>query len=258
MTKIVTWNVNGIRAIIKKGFLDIFLKLNADIFCLQEVKAFLPQLPLELSNLPNYDYVFHQGQKAGYAGVSTFSKLKIKSFKNTFKNYPNFFEDGRMIETQFTDFILLNIYFPNGGTKANGQEMLSYKLKFYEDLIEYLKELKKKNLPIIITGDFNICHTKIDIARPEDNKNSIGFLPIEREMFSKLLKQGFKDVFREFYPQTKEVYSWWSYRTRARERNIGWRLDYFLVSEDFLVKIKKITYHNEIFGSDHCPVSLEF
>ena len=253
--KILSWNVNGLRAVAKKGFLDWFQQEQADIVCLQEVKAVENQVDIILSRPQGYYSVWHQGNP-GYAGVLTYSKRKLLNAKNTFDE-SCFYEDGRMIETEFDDFILLNIYFPNGGAKVHKGEQLTYKLNFYKKLQIYLEEIKRRQKNIIICGDFNIAHTEIDIARPEENKDSIGFLPIERETFSQFLDSGFIDVFRYFNKEKKDSYTWWSYRTRARERNIGWRIDYFLVSPNLISKVKKIEHQTHIIGSDHCPLVLE-
>jgi exodeoxyribonuclease III len=255
--KILSWNVNGIRAVAKKGFLEWFESENADVVCIQETKAFENQLEPELKNPLGYNTVWHQGTRPGYSGVATFSKEVPVSNKSHFEEITHFHEDGRVVETKFPNFTLLNLYFPNGGTRADGQEMLSYKLKFYDHFIEYMNALRDSGESIIACGDFNICHTEIDIARPKENATSIGFLPIEREKVSELIENGYTDVFRHFNPDMKDSYTWWSYRAGARPRNVGWRIDYFFVTPDLLPKIKKISHLTDIVGSDHCPLCLE-
>lgn len=255
--KIISWNVNGIRAIAQKGFFEWFTEQNADIVCLQETKAFPEQLGFDLRNPNGYHAVWHTGKTAGYAGVATFSKQTPLSEKSHFEEITHFHEDGRVVETKFKDFTLLNIYFPNGGERADGTEMLSYKLKFYEHFLDYIETLRKRGESIIICGDFNVCHKEIDIARPKENENSIGFLPVERAWISKIIQHGYVDVFRHFNPEQRDAYTWWSYRAGARPRNVGWRLDYFFISSDLIDKVVKITHQTNIFGSDHCPVCLE-
>jgi len=257
--KIFSWNVNGIRAIEKKGFVEIIQKEKPDIFCLQETKAFLDQIPKKIKELP-YHTVWHSGTRPGYAGTAIFSKQKPGGSRTIFDPYTKFHEDGRVTETIFGDITLLNIYFPNGGERANGQEMLSYKIEFYDELLEYIKKLKKKGRKnILIVGDFNIAHTEIDIARAKENENTIGFTPLERKKFSEFLKKcGLVDVFRHKNPKKKEEYTWWSYRAvGARERNVGWRIDYAVCTKELVSKIKSIKHRQDIFGSDHCPIVVE-
>jgi exodeoxyribonuclease-3 len=252
--KILSWNVNGIRACMKKGFNDWLAKENADIVCIQETKAMRGNLPADLGQLQGYHSYWHAGTRPGYAGTLTLSKQEPISWKNKFE-VKEFSEHGRVIETEFPDFFLLNIYFPNGGTRADGTEMLSYKLRFYDDMIAYANRLRKDK-SVIMTGDFNIAHTEKDIARPKENENSIGFTLPEREKFSELLENGYIDGWRKLNPDKIE-YSWWSMRTNARLRNIGWRLDYFVLTPDLLDTIKKLYHQNSVMGSDHCPIVLE-
>lgn len=273
--KITSRNVNGIRAVMKKWFLERLQQDNSDILCLQETKAFEHQIPAEMKYLLNdYEYIWHTGERPGYAGTTIFFKknIEIIEAKNIFENYPEFHKEGRVTEIKFTPpqtpplegeglskkrIALLNIYFPNWWTRADGTEMLSYKLNFYDQVIEYCEWLKKEWFDIIITGDFNICHTAIDIARPKENENSIWFLPIEREKMSELQSNWYTDVFRKLNPEVTEHYTWWSYRAGARPRNVGRRLDYFRVSEWIEKEIKTMFHQDQILGSDHCPVSLE-
>jgi len=254
--KIFSWNVNGIRAIEKKGFNDIILKEKPDIFCLQETKAFLDQLPVSIKKLP-YHTVWHDGTRPGYSGTAIFSKQEPDTTQTNFEKYPKFHEDGRVTEAVFGDITLLNIYFPNGGERASGQEMLTYKMEFYSELLEYIKNLKKKGRKkILIVGDFNIAHTEIDIARPKENEETIGFTKGERDKFSELLKKGgLVDIFRHKNGNKKDEYTWWSYRAiGARERNVGWRIDYAVCTEELLPQVQSIKHRKDIEGSDHCPV----
>lgn len=258
--KIASRNVNGIRAVIGKGFYDWVKTNDRDIICIQETKAFEMQLPSDFRYyMQDYNRVRHIGQKPGYAGVATFYKKSLKLISSTshFEEIEHFHEDGRVVETKFEKFTLLNIYFPNGWEKSDGTEMLSYKLKFYDHFLHYINKLRAKGEKIITCGDFNICHTEIDIARPEENKNSIGFLPIERAELDKVQKWWYVDVFRYFNPDARDHYTWWSYRAGARPRNVWRRLDYFRVSDDMLPHIKKITHQTEVEWSDHCPIALE-
>lgn len=259
--KIASRNVNGIRAVIGKWFYDRVKQHDSDIICLQEVKSFESQLPPEFAyHMTEYDWVRHAWEKPGYSGVATFYKknLAFISWLSRFESMEYFHEEGRVVETKFQDFTLLNIYFPNGGERADGTEMLSYKLKFYEYFIDYINKLRDKWERIIICGDFNICHKEIDIARPKENANSIWFLPIERAELDKLEANGYVDIFRHYYPEAKDQYTWWSFRSWARPRNVWWRLDYFRVSEDLISHAKKIVHQTSVVWSDHCPILAEF
>lgn len=263
--KIISWNVNGIRAVLKKWFIDFFNKEQADFFCIQETKAFEEQFIKEIWNIPWYNLIWHKWERPWYSWTAIFYKTeqeaKILNKKNHFWEIEHFHTDWRITEIEFEykwkDVVLINWYFPNGWTRADGTEMLSYKLNFYDKLIDYTRKLKKEWKNIIITWDFNICHTEIDIARPKENQNSIWFLPIEREKIWELINDWNIDVWRYFYPDKKDVYSWWSYRGWARQRNVGWRLDYFIVNKEFIENIKDMKYLTEIMWSDHCPIMLE-
>jgi exodeoxyribonuclease-3 len=258
--KIVSRNVNGIRAVIQKWFYDRVKKNDRDIICLQETKAFESQLPAEFRyHMADYNRVRHVWTKPWYSGTATFYKksLNLISSKSHFEDIEHFHEDGRVVETKFDNFTLLNIYFPNWWDKADWTEMLSYKLKFYEHFIHYINNLRDKWENIITTWDFNICHCPIDIARPKENENSIWFLPIERAEMDKLLENWYTDIFRYFNPDLKAQYTRRSYRAWARPRNIGRRLDYFRVSQAIIPTIKNIIHQTSVEGSDHCPISLE-
>ncbi|MDD3145320.1 MAG: exodeoxyribonuclease III [Candidatus Gracilibacteria bacterium] len=265
--KIISWNVNGIRAVANKGFKEFISMENPDIFCIQETKAFEAQFLKEVGNIDGYNYIWHTGTKAGYAGTAIFYKneLEIIDTKNDFGEINHFHDDGRITELEFyykknsekKHIVLLNGYFPNGGTRADGTEMVDYKLEFYNHLKNYTRKIKSEGKQVIVTGDFNICHTEIDIARPKENENSIGFLPIEREKIGEFINDGNLDVWRYFNPKKVDVYSWWSYRAGARPRNVGWRIDYFVVNKELIDSVEGINYMTEVMGSDHCPVMLK-
>ena len=259
--KIITWNVNWIRAVAKKWFKEFVLSESPDILAIQETKAFEDQFLADLWEIPGYKYLWHTWTRPGYAWSAIFYKenLEIVSLQNTFEN--NYFnEDWRVTQITFKkdwkEIILINWYFPNGWTRADWTEMLTYKLDFYSNLINYVNSLVSAWKNVIITWDFNICHERIDIARPDENENSIWFLPVERAKFSELLANWYIDTFRYFYPDLAEVYSWWSYRAWARPRNVWWRLDYFVVNKDFIKNVENIEYLTKIMWSDHCPVKL--
>lgn len=257
--KIISWNVNGIRAVAKKGFKEFVTQENPDILCIQETKAFEEQFLKEVWAIEWYNYVWHKWERAGYAGTAIFYKnhLNIVNTKNHFWKIEHFHEHGRITELDFGDFVLLNGYYPNGGTRADGTEMVTYKLEFYDYIIDYANKLTKDDRNVILTWDLNIVHTEIDIARPKENQNSIWFLPIERAKITELLKNGYVDMFRYLYPDQLDTYSWWSYRAWARVRNVGWRIDYFVVNDNFVDQVEDIKYMTDVMGSDHCPVMLK-
>jgi exodeoxyribonuclease-3 len=258
--KITSRNVNWIRAVAKKWFDERLQKDNPDILCIQETKAFENQMPAELKyTMRDYDYIRHTGERPWYAGTAIFYKklLKVVSTKNIFDWLEEFSEHGRVTQVKFKDFTLLNIYFPNGWTRADWTEMLTYKLDFYTKFINYINWLRDNWENIITTWDFNICHKAIDIARPKENEKSIWFLPIEREKMSELESNWYTDVFRKTNPDLADHYTRRSYRAGARPRNVGRRLDYFRVSENIIPRIKKIEHQDQILGSDHCPISIE-
>ena len=261
--RILSWNVNWIRAVIQKWFFDWVKENNADIVCLQEVKAFEIQIPAEIRfHMSDYNYLWHKWTRPGYAWTAIFYKkwIEIVEKKSDFP-FHEFSDEGRVTEIVFKyweDIVrLLNVYFPNGWDRADWTEMLSYKLDFYEKMRQYVQWIRDNGEQVIICGDFNICHTEIDIARPKENENSIGFLPIERAEMDKLENDGLIDVFRKLNPDLRDQYTWWSYRWWARERNVGRRLDYFWVNPELFDKIVEMAHQVEIFGSDHCPIYLE-
>lgn len=250
---IYSWNVNGIRAIARKGFLDWLKQTQPDILCLQETKAKPSQLGFELTQANDYQVSFASAQKAGYSGTATYSKIQPKKVQIGLGE-KRFDQEGRTIISYYPNFVLFNIYFPNG--KAS-KERLAYKMNYYSFLLDYLKNLKKEEKNIIITGDVNTAHKEIDLARPKANKKISGFLKEEREWIDQLLDLGFIDSYRHFYPNKKDAYTWWSLRSAARERNVGWRIDYFFLSENLKKNLKAASIHNQVTGSDHCPISIE-
>jgi len=248
--KILCWNVNGVRAIAKKGFLNWLHKTKPDIMCVQETKARPDQLTEKLEKPKGYHAYWNFAKvKAGYSGVALFSKTKPKSVKYGWGN-KKFDDEGRIIIAQYPRFTLLNIYYPNG--KAS-KARLKYKMEFYDYFLRHVTKMKSK---LIICGDFNTAHEEIDIARPKENEMFSGFLPIERKWMDKFEAKGFIDTFRRKYPKKVE-YSYWSTRTAARKRNVGWRIDYFYVSKNFIKSVKKAFILTKVSGSDHCPVGIE-
>jgi exodeoxyribonuclease III len=250
--KITTWNVNGFRSVLNKGFVDWVTAFKPDILCLQETKVKEEQLPDMKMILPDYQTTWFSAEKAGYSGVATF--LRGKSFPlGSGTGVPIYDSEGRIIRTEIGNTYLYNIYFPNG---QRDQDRLSYKLDFYDHLLQICDTLHQNGKSIIITGDFNTAHKEIDLANPKENSKTSGFLPEERAWVDKYLAHGFTDAFRFLYPD-RVAYTWWTYRFTARERNIGWRLDYFLVSNSLMEKVKDVLIHDDVKGSDHCPVTLE-
>ncbi len=252
--KIVTWNVNGIRAVAKKGFADFVKKGRYDIICLQETKiSDHLELADEILNFPGYFSYWHGGrERKGYSGVAVYSKREPEEVVMEFGD--NLLsKEGRIIQLDFGDFILFNIYFPNGGS---GEIRLKYKLEFYHHFLMYAQKLMKKGREIIVCGDFNTAHTPLDLARPKENVKNSGFMPIEREWIEKYLGAGMVDIFRNFHPEGG-LYSYWDQKTAARERNVGWRIDYFLVSPGLVPSSKDSRILKDVYGSDHAPVLLE-
>lgn len=249
--KIISWNVNGLRAVHKKGALQWLFKLNPDIFCFQETKVEFEQLPEELKNIKGYSsYFSHSKTRKGYSGVAIYSKIKPDKVVTDFS-----FEkkEGRVVELHFDKTVFLNIYFPNGGGLP---ERLEYKLAFYDSFLEHIEKHRKAGRNVIFCGDVNVAHEEIDIARPKENENHVGFLPEERAWVDELVYSGYVDVWRHFNPN-KVQYSWWDMKSRARERNIGWRIDYFFIGNNLIKKVNKIEILDQIEGSDHCPLLLD-
>jgi len=249
--KIISWNVNGLRSVYGKGFVEWFYKTNADIVCLQEIKADENQLPFELTRPEGYHVYFNSAEKKGYSGVVIYTKEKPISIKKNL-GLPTFDSEGRILELEYPQFILMNLYIPHGG---RGKEKIIYKMAVYEALFEKLKKIHDKQ--IILAGDFNIAHEEIDLARPKDNLNNIMFTQFEREQIDELINNGFTDSFRHFNEEGGN-YTWWPYMRNARERNLGWRIDYVFVTKGLLSKLKDAFILKEVSGSDHCPVCVEF
>lgn len=249
--KIITWNVNGIRAALGKNALEWAFAQQPQALCLQEVKARAEQLNEEQRAMLKLPFVWNPAQRPGYSGVTTFFKNQPQEIVMGL-DAPQFDVEGRVIQTRWADRRLFNIYFPNG---QRGQERLDYKLEFYARLLELCDQLHKKGEHIIITGDFNTAHMPIDLKNPKANEKTSGFMPEEREWVQKFLDHGFVDVYRHLYPR-KVQYTWWTYRLNARARGIGWRLDYFLVSGALVPRVKDVIVHEDVMGSDHCPVEL--
>ncbi|MEP7162664.1 MAG: exodeoxyribonuclease III [Candidatus Moraniibacteriota bacterium] len=250
---LISWNVNGLRAAGKKGFVDWMQKGQYPIVCVQETKVSHPdQLPEELRHPDGYTSYFHSAtEKKGYSGVGIYTKRRPFEVK-TFFGDNLLSREGRVIEMEFREFTLVNVYFPNGGS---GDIRLQYKLQFYEEFLHYLKHMKKQGKKIVLCGDVNTAHREIDLARPKENANTSGFMQIEREWIDKLEAAGFIDTFRAANPETVQ-YSWWDMKTRARERNVGWRIDYFFVDESLKNNIKDTFILDDVAGSDHAPVGL--
>ena len=247
--KIVTWNVNGLRACLKKEFIDSFKQLKADAFCIQETKLQKDQIPVELDDLKVKSY-WHFAKKKGYSGTAILSKKEPISVSYGVGSSEHD-DEGRTITAEYDDFYLVNAYVPNAQPEL---KRIDFRTKWEDKLLKYLKKLDKTK-PVVYCGDLNVAHQEIDLKNPKQNVGQPGFSDEERSMMSKLLSSNFVDVYRELYPDGRD-YTWWSYRANARENNTGWRIDYFIVSKRFLKSIKSIKIHNEIYGSDHCPVEL--
>ena len=251
--KIISWNVNGIRAFYKKGQFDWLVNESADIFCLQETKATPDQLTSEILAPKGYHSFFDfPKEKKGYSGVAIYSKVKPNKVEYVM-GVPVLDNEGRLVSAYFDDFVLVNVYFPNGG---GGPVRLKYKLDFYKEFLAYVDKLRKAGHRVIFCGDINTAHTEIDLARPKANKENTGFLPIERKWIDKVIEHGYVDIFRYLYPNKKDAYSYWDMKTFARERNVGWRIDYFFVSEDLMPKVQSMEMLDKVTGSDHCPIVL--
>lgn len=250
--KILSWNVNGLRAVHKKGFLDWFEIEKPDILCLQETKAHEEQLTEELKNINDYHSYFCAGLRKGYSGVAIYTKVKPLSIKKGF-GIERFDNEGRILIAEYPGFFLFNIYYPNG--KAS-PERLQYKMEFYDAFLNYANNLKQAGKKIIICGDVNTAHKEIDITRPKENSTISGFLPEERAWIDKFISHGYIDTFRMFNNEPKN-YTWWDVVTRARERNVGWRIDYFFASDNAKDDIKDAFILSNVMGSDHCPIGIE-
>lgn len=247
--KFVSWNVNGIRAAVKKGFIDYFNEVQADFFCIQESKCQAGQIELDM---PGYEQYWNYAQRKGYSGTAIFTKHHPLSVKYGVGDNETE-EEGRIITLEYENFYLVNVYTPN--TKRD-LSRLEYRLQWEDELKAYLKQLNEVK-PVVYCGDLNVAHEEIDLKNPKANVGNAGFTEEERGRMTRLLKAGFVDSFRYLYPDTTDRYSWWSYMSKVRERNIGWRIDYFIVSESLTNGIQKAEIHDQILGSDHCPILLE-
>ena len=247
--KLISWNVNGLRACVNKGFLDFFKEIDADIFCIQESKLQEGQITLELEGYHQY---WNYAEKKGYSGTAVFTREEPLSVSYGI-GMEEHDREGRVITLEYPEFYLVTVYTPNS---QNELARLPYRMQWEEDFLAYLKKLEEKK-PVIFCGDLNVAHKEIDLKNPKTNRKNAGFTDEEREKFSQLLDAGFIDTFRYFYPEQEGIYSWWSYRFKAREKNAGWRIDYFCVSECLKEKLQDAKIHTEIMGSDHCPVELD-
>ena len=247
--KLVSWNVNGIRAVLTKGFEDFFKTVNADIFCLQETKCQEGQVELEFEG---YQSFWNSAEKKGYSGTAIFTKIKPLSVKCGI-GIEEHDKEGRVITLEFKDFYMVNIYTPNSKREL---ERLDYRQIWEDEIRKYLLKLRKIK-PVIMCGDLNVAHKEIDLKNPKTNTHNAGFTIEERNKMTELLEAGFIDTFRYLYPDKTDCYTWWSYMRKAREKNVGWRIDYFIVSDNIKDKIKEVNIYKEVMGSDHCPIGLD-
>lgn len=251
--RVLSWNVNGIRAAERKGFFEWLEKKPADIICVQETKAHPEQLIKKILEPNGYHSYWSSAARKGYSGVAVFTKEKpLKVIEGLGKE--EFDSEGRVLQLEFENFILFNIYFPNGGS---GNKRVPYKMSFYDYFLKKVEALRKKGKKLIICGDVNTAHEAIDLARPKQNEKNTGFLPEEREWMTKFLSKGYIDTFRYLHQDEPDHYSWWDYKTRARERNVGWRLDYFFITANLLPTLTKAFMLKDMMGSDHCPVGID-
>lgn len=246
--KLISWNVNGLRACREKGFLDFFKEADADFFCVQETKLQEGQIELELEG---YEQYWNYAVKKGYSGTAIFTKHKPISVQYGI-GMEEHDQEGRVITLEYEDFYLITVYVPNS---QDGLARLNYRMRFEDDFLAYIKNLEK-NKPVIYCGDLNVAHKEIDLKNPKTNRKNPGFTDEERQKFTNVLANGFIDTFRYFYPDKEQIYSWWSYRFQARSKNVGWRIDYFVVSEALKNRLLDASIHTQVMGSDHCPVEL--
>lgn len=251
--RMVSWNINGIRSVAGKGFADWLAQESADLICLQETRALPEQVPAGLLHPEGYEGYWNPAEKKGYSGVAIYTKHKPLEVRYGM-GIPEFDQEGRLLELDFGNWVLINGYYPNGGAS---DERLDYKMRFYDAFLKHIQALRAAGKSVIFCGDLNTCHKEIDIARPKENQKVSGFLPMERAWMDQVVQAGWIDSFRQFHPETAHRYSWWSNRGGARERNVGWRIDYFFVSNDLRESMQAAEIHDQTFGSDHCPISLE-
>lgn len=247
--KFISWNVNGLRACVQKGFLDFFNSIDADFFCIQESKLQAGQIDLDL---PGYHQYWNYAEKKGYSGTAIFAKNEPLSVSYGI-GIEEHDKEGRVITLEYDNFYLVTCYTPNS---QNELKRLPYRMQWEDDFREYLKTLDAKK-PVVLCGDLNVAHNEIDLKNPKTNRKNAGFSDEERAKMTKLLGSGFTDTFRYFYPDAEGIYSWWSYRFKAREKNAGWRIDYFITSKRINDKLKKAAIHTDVLGSDHCPVEVD-
>lgn len=252
--RMISWNVNGLRANVRKGGFDWLLKQSPDIFCLQETKAHPEQLDEDVRNpVGYYPYFDHSKLRKGYSGVAIYSKIKPEKVEYEL-GAPELDQEGRYLAVYYNNFVLINLYFPNGG---GGPERLKFKLEFYDAFLKKILKLRKSGHKVIFCGDVNTAHTEIDLARPKENIENTGFLPIERAWIDKVVKNEFVDAYRYKYPNAKDIYTYWDMKTFARDRNVGWRIDYFFADLSIKDNIKDLITHSSVLGSDHCPIELD-
>jgi exodeoxyribonuclease-3 len=253
LLKICSWNVNGIRACGQKGFLEWVKAENPDIFCIQETKAHKEQVPPEIVEIEGYSSWFASAQKKGYSGTAIYSRIEPESITPGL-GIEEFDLEGRTVIGDFGDFVLLGCYFPNSQEKG---ARLDYKLRYDEAILNKCEEFRAQGKEVIICGDMNAAHTEIDLKNPKTNTKNPGFLPEERAWVTSMLEKGYVDIFRDRHPDEEDLYTWWSYRFKARDKNIGWRIDYFLITPGLVDKVENVSNLTSVMGSDHCPISLE-
>jgi exodeoxyribonuclease-3 len=253
MFKIISWNVNGIRSIFNKGFCEFLDYESPSITCLQEIKAQHKDIPKKILENDNFFLYNSSAQKKGYSGVATLTQIKpVKLISEI--GIDKFDSEGRTQILEYKNFTLINSYIPNG---QRDHKRVPYKLEYCESILKIIKKYQKKKIPVIWCGDFNTAHHPIDLANPKSNINTTGFLPNERAFHDKLLKNNLHDIFREHHPQLKGAYTWWTYRNNCRDKNVGWRIDYFFVTSDLVSQVKSTDILKDVMGSDHCPIKLE-
>lgn len=246
--KLISWNVNGLRAVMGKNFMGFFNEVDADIFCLQETKLQEGQIEMDL---PGYHQYWNYAEKKGYSGTAIFSKKEALSVKYGI-GIDEHDHEGRVITLEFEDFYFVTVYTPNS---QDGLKRLDYRMQWEDDFLAYLKGLEEHK-PVIYAGDLNVAHKEIDLKNPKTNRKNAGFTDEERSKMDKVIESGFIDTFRHFYPDQEQIYSWWSYRFKAREKNAGWRIDYFMASKALKERLEDAKIHTSVMGSDHCPVEL--
>lgn len=253
--KIISWNTNGLRATAKQGFLTpLFKEQNPDVLCLQETKVEPDQLPEEVRNISGYNsYFSYSHLRKGYSGVAIYTKEKPREVFYGM-NIKKFDDEGRIVGVKLKNITIITGYFPNGGA---GPHRLKYKLEFYQMFLKFIKKLRENGEHVIFCGDVNTAHNAIDLARPKANEENTGFLPIERAWISKVIKHNFIDIYRKFYPEQVGAYTYWDQKTRSRDRNVGWRLDYFFTSSEIIPKVKSTGMLSDYYGSDHCPIWID-